>query len=280
MGGAGGARYRGKNVRGRPKAVGVMAGGEVVECEAGAGGMRAPAGAACLAFTGPGGRLENPKELVGRFALDERLGAAGLCRVDEAGRVMPSVCCAPTRTDFVCRLVLGWTSERGLSSPGLPILGFEHERELAVEAVHPYAWAVRAEVWEELGGVSGGLDWENGVQEFLDRVDGRALEVRFLPGVKVTGLEKESDPWCYPSRDLEALTGTLGYVRGRWGRRRGRVFRWVFKPMFLGRLVVELGVRTAMFWRKRGGRRPRELGTSGDIARFLWADGAGFLRAR
>ena len=235
--------------------------------------------ATCLVFMTPGGKLADPAALMQAFALNDRLAAAGLRRLDGEGRLFPSVCLAPTRTDLVCRLVLGWWSRRGLSSPGLPIVGFAHDRVLSVETVHPCAWAVRATEWDSLSGTSNELDWESGVQDFLDRLDRRALEVFFLPQVRVVGVDPIADPWCYPSRNLPALAGMLVYVRRRWGPWRARLFRWTFKPLFLARLIVELGFRVLFFWRKTDPAPPRSLGSRRDIGRFLLRDTIRFLLA-
>ncbi len=246
------------------------------------GRIELPAEAVCVVFASPEGRIENASALIERFKSDPRIAAVAPKRMTVDGSTLPSACLKPTWMDLTCRLLTGWSSRRGLMGLGLPIPGFRHDRELSVEAVHPYAWVVRATHWDELGGVAAELDWEYGVQDFIDRASPHGLEVFFIPEVRIVGVSVQTDPWCRPSRDLAALLGLFGYVRRRWGPWRARMFRWIFKPLFLVRLCLALVIRTLMRWRLKppSVSESRTLSSAGDIARFLWFDLFAFLRAK
>lgn len=248
----------------------------------GRGRIELPTEAACVVFAPPESRLENASALVERFKSDPRIAAIAPRRMTSDGSTLPSACLKPTWLDLACRLLTGWSSRRGLMGLGLPISEFRHDRELSVGAVHPYAWAVRAAHWDELDGVTAKLDWEYGVQDFIDRASLHGLEVFFIPEVRIVGVSTETDPWCRPSRDLAALLGLFGYVRRRWGSWRARVFRWIFKPLFLVRLCLALAIRTLMRWRMKPSKvsESRTLSDAGDIARFLWFDLFTFMRAK
>jgi len=252
--------------------------GEVVQQDPADGVL--PAEVLCVAFISREGRLEGAARLAERFAADERLAAVAMARVDVEGNRLASVCMAPAASDLLCRLVLSWKSKRCLLGLGLPIGGFEHDRALSVESVHPCAWAVRATHWGELVGLSDELGWEYGVQALVDRVCREGLEVFYLPDVRVSGVRTSTDAWCRPLRDLATLRGLFGYIRGRWGDRRARLFRRLFKPLFLVRLWAELLVRVLLFrWKCRGVDR-RSMTEIADIARFVTVGLIDFIRAR
>ena len=239
-----------------------------------------PEGTFCVAFVPPEGTVQGMRELATAFRKDERMAVAGLRRTDRAGRMLGSVCLRPTWSDLLCRLLIGSSSRQGVLAPGLPIPGFAHERTLAVEAVHPEAWAVRATHWVDLEGVLGELSWEYGVQDFVDRVARRGLEAFFVPDACVTGVDRQRDCWCRPSRDLPALCGLFRYVRRQWGPWWARLFRWTFKPLFLLRLCLELPVRLLLSVGGSKTSRARALDGPGAIARFLVFQSPTFLRMR
>lgn len=259
--------------------------GTVLETRAlaqGPGGerLKLPERTFCVAFIPPEGTLEGVQELVTAFRKDERMTVAGLRRTDGEGKTLGSVCLRPTWSDLLCRHLIGSSSRRGILGPGLPIPGFAHDRSLAVEAVHPEAWAVRAAHWVDLQGLSGELSWEYGVQDFVDRVARRGLEAFFVPEACVTGVDREWDSWCRPSRDLAALCGLFSYVRRRWGPWGARLFRWAFKPLFVLRLCLELPVRLLLCSRGPKACRDRALDGPGAIGRFLVFQLPAFLRIR
>ena len=234
----------------------------------------------CVAFIPPEGTLNGVQELVAAFKKDARMAVAGLRRTDREGKTLASVCLRPTWSDLLCRHLISSSSRRGVLGPGLPIAGFAHDRTLAVEVVHPEAWAVRAAHWADLEGVSGELSWEYGVQDFVDRLARRGLEAFFVPETCVTGVDRVRDCWCRPPRNLAALRGLFRYVRRRWGPWRVRLFRWVFKPLFLLRLCLELPVRLVLLSRGSKACRDRALDGPGAIARFLVFQAPAFLRIR
>lgn len=234
----------------------------------------------CLAFLPGGCRMENASGLVRWFREDVRLAAVALRRQTTDGRVLPSSCFAPTSGTLAARLLSGLANDRSALAFGPPLERFDYNRPLAVDVVHPWAWAVRLTDWRRLGGADPGLSWEYAVQDFVDRLVREGAEVFYVQDVTVCDVRTQDDPWCRPHRDLECLRGLFAYVRRRRGNAAARLFRWLFKPAFVVRLTLELPVRAVLWpWRRGCRESPKTLGDPASLCLFLTRDLIGFLMA-
>ena len=91
---------------------------------------------------------------------------------------------------------------------------------------------------------------------------------------------RKLDPWCRPSRNVDALVGVIAYARLRWGAAKAKRFRRTLKPLMIARFALEMVLRAIMIWKRAEDDDERTLRSAGALWRFLCRDAGRFLRAR